>query len=498
MSKSTKKKKVIVIGAGPGGLSAGMILASRGFEVVVHEKKDRVGGRNAPLTADGFVFETGPTFVMLSQVFEEVFSLAGRKMSDYLEFIRLDPLYRLRFGLHDDFRVYFDKEKIQREIEEKFPGEEKSYERYLKHEKRKFKKTYECLKVPYMKWYHYFRWKLLKALPYMQNLKSVDEVLTAFFRDERIKLSMTFQTKYLGMSPWECPGAFSILSYAEHGYGIYHPKGGVHKISEAMADVIREYGGMIRLSNPVREILFEGKKAVGVRLDGGEEERGDFVVMNSDFGYGVRTLIPEKIRKRYSDKKVEEKEYSCSTFMLYLGLDITYDIPHHNIFFSSDYKKNIEDIFVEKRLPDDPSFYVHNPAVTDDTLAPKGKSAVYVLVPVPNNTAKIDWSAEAESFKERVLQKISERSEMKDITAHIETMRVMTPPQWEKDVCVYRGAVFNLSHVISQMLYMRPHNEFDDTENLYLAGGGTHPGSGLPTILESGRIAADLIWKKVR
>lgn len=490
---STLRKKVIVIGSGPGGLSSAMILAHRGFDVVVYEKQSYVGGRTSALRAGDFIFELGPTFVMLPQAFEDVFSKAGRKMGDYLDMKRLDTMYRLKFGDGRNFTVSFDKEKMKQEIARLFPGDEIGYEKYLKEQKRKFDLMYPCLKVPYIRWYHYLRPKLVKAFPFMQNFTSVYNVMAKYFKYEDMRISMTFQAKYLGMSPWHCPGAFSILSYIEHAFGIFHPIGGVHKITEAMAKIVEEEKGKVILSKPVKKILIEKGKAVGVIFADGSVDRADYVVMNADFAAGMTELIPESNRGKWTDKELKKRPYSCSTFMLYLGLDKKYDIPHHNIFFADDYKKNIEQIFDQKELPSDPSFYIQNASVTDPTLAPEGKSTIYVLVPAPNLDATVDWETEKKRYRDLVIKKISEKTEMHDIEQHIEVERIITPLDWEQKIDVYKGAVFNLSHTIGQMLYFRPHNKFENLPGLYLVGGGTHPGSGLPTIIESGRIAADLI-----
>lgn len=494
-----KKEKVIIIGAGPGGLSSAMILAHRGYEVVVYEKQAAVGGRTSPIKAEDFTFELGPTFVMLPQIFEEIFELSGKKLSDYITWKKLDTLYRLNFADGRNFTVSDDKTKLKEEIKRLFPGDELGYEKFLTSQRKQFEKMYPCLKVPYESIWHYFRLKLLKALPYMNNFSSLYDVMSRYFKHEDMKISMTFQAKYLGMSPWQCPGAFSILSFIEHEFGIFHPLGGVHKITEAMAQVATENGAVIHLSTPIQEIIIKNGKAVGVRLRDGSEDFADKVIMNADFAAGMTHLVPDQYRKntRWSDKKLETRPYSCSTFMLYIGLKKKYDIPHHNIFFASNYKHNIEQIFKSKTLPEDPSFYLHNASVTDDSLAPEGKSALYVLVPVPNLSAEhVDWNTEKETYTKLVLDAIAKKTELKDIQDQIEVMRVITPLDWQDKVNVYKGAVFNLAHTLGQMLYLRPHNKFESIGNLFLVGGGTHPGSGLPTILESGRITADLISDK--
>jgi phytoene desaturase len=496
MKKNNSKKKVIVIGAGPGGLSSAMILAHQGYDVVVYEKQSYVGGRTSALKAGDFIFELGPTFVMLPQAFDDIFAATGRKVSDYMEMKRLDTMYRLKFDDGRNFIVHSDKEKLKQEIARLFPGDEVGYDRWFRAQKQKFNLMYPCLKVPYIRWYHYLRPKLLKALPFMQNFTSLYKVLSQYFNHEDMRIAMTFQAKYLGMSPWNCPGSFSILSYIEHAFGIFHPIGGVHKITEAMAKIVEEEKGSVILNKPITQVLIEKGRAVGVEFADGSVDRSDYVIMNADFASGMTHLVPESARGKWTDAELKKRPYSCSTFMLYLGLDTMYDIPHHNVFFAKDYHRNVNEI-TNKILPDDPSFYIQNASITDPTLAPTGKSTIYVLVPVPNLEAAVDWDAIKQQYRDKVMKKIAEKTEMHEIEEHIEVERIITPKDWEQKIDVYKGAVFNLSHTVGQMLYLRPHNQFENVPGLYLVGGGTHPGSGLPTIIESGRIAADLISKSL-
>lgn len=464
MSKQ-KGKKVIIIGAGPGGLSAAMILANKGFEVTVYEAKPYLGGRNSALKLGDFTFELGPTFVMLPKIFDEVFAEAGRNVKDYLELHQLEEMYRLHYSDGRDFHVYFDKEKIEKEIVRLFPDDAGSYARFMKTQKVKFDRLYKCLTVPYMRFYNYFRLKLLKALSTMDLNKTVHGVLSKYFKNEDLKIAMSFQAKYLGMSPWDCPGAFTILSYIEHAFGIYHPMGGVHKICEAMAKVATENGAKIILNSPVKKVLVKDGETTGVELSDGQIIEADHVIVNADFAHGMLNLFDEKEVKKYSQKKLDQKKYSCSTFMLYLGLSKKYDFPHHNIFFSTDYKKNVEQIFTEKKIPDDPSFYVQNASVTDPSLAPAGKSAVYVLVPTGNLFGlNIDWNLEKQKVRDKIISLIKERTEMKDIEDHIEVEKIITPVDWESEFFVHKGAVFNLAHSLDQMLYLRRTIDWKDSK----------------------------------
>ncbi len=493
--KNQTNRKVAIIGAGPGGLTAAMILAHRGFHVDVYEKDGTVGGRNQPLSMGEFTFDTGPTFLMMKYILDGVFAATGRATSDYLTFKKMDPMYRLMFK-DKEIRMTPDHERMRQEIERVFPGNGAGFLRYLEKERKRLAYLSPCLQKPYSSIWDMMRNPLLKAIPHLDLHLSVYQSLGRYFKDEYLKLCFTFQSKYLGMSAWECPAAFAMIAYVEHEYGIYHTIGGLNKISEAMAKVAAEEGAKIHLQTPVKCVTNIGKRVTGVTLESGETVTADYVIMNADFSHAVQHLMDPAYVKKYSPARLARKKYSCSTFMMYLGLDTVYDIPHHNVVFAEAYKQNVDDIFKNFRLPDEISFYIQNASVTDPTLAPPGMSAVYILVPVPNLRAPVDWNAEREAFREKVLASVEQRTELKDIRKHIRSERIITPKDWEDAYHVHLGATFNLGHNLMQMLYFRPRNAFECFRNMYLVGGGTHPGSGLPTIYESGTIAADLICKE--
>lgn len=486
---------MIIVGAGPGGLTTAMILAHRGFDVEVFEKNGSVGGRNGEIDVDGFRFDIGPTFLMMKFVLDKVFEEAGVSVDDYLKFTRLDPMYRLVF---DDFALDIsdDPVKMKQEIAKYFPGSEAGLDRFLEREAKRFKAIYPCLEKDYSSWHAYLRPTFLKAIPYIPFGRSLFRYLGNYFNAEKLRLSFTFQAKYLGMSPWECPGFFIILPYIEHAFGIWHVEGGLSAISRAMAAAAERSGAKIHLNTPVKQIIVEGKSAKGVLLSDGREVRGDEMIINADFAYAMTHLVPSGVLKKYTPEKMARKRYSCSTFMLYLGVDKIYpDVPHHTIVFAKDYHANVEDIFKRFNLSQDTSVYVRNAAPFDPTTAPEGKSGLYILVPVANKKAKIDWNKEKQAFRDRVLDILESRTSLKDLRQHIVAERMITPDDWEQDANVYLGATFNLAHTLDQMLYLRPHNKFEELDHCYLVGGGTHPGSGLPTIYQSGRIAADMISK---
>jgi phytoene desaturase len=487
-----KQKKIVIIGAGPGGLTAAMLLASQGYHVDIFEKADRVGGRNASLTLGEFTFDIGPTFLMMKSVLDNIFLNTGRNLEDYVTIHKLDLMYRLKFSEKDVY-MHADREKLKDEISRKFPGNEKGYEEFLRFEESRYQKLYPFLQKDYSKASAFFTKESIKNIPVLSLNKSLYQVLSQYFSHEELRLSFTFQAKYLGMSPWSCPGAYVMIPYVEHAQGIFHVEGGLSQISQAMAKVVREEGGQIHLNTQVSSLIIQGKAVKGVILEDGERVHADRVVVNADFAYAMSNLVEQGTLKKYSRARLQKKAYSCSTFMLYLGLDKLYDIPHHNIIFPINYKENMDNIFTNHKVSDDFALYIQNPSLLDPTLAPKGKSALYILVPVANNLSAVDWDAEKGPFRDLVLKAVASRTELKDIANHINEEKIITPKDWERSYNVYQGAVFSLSHALNQMLYFRPHNRFEELKNLYLVGGGTHPGSGLPTIYESANISTRLI-----
>jgi phytoene desaturase len=258
-----------------------------------------------------------------------------------------------------------------------------------------------------------------------------------------------------------------------------------------MERVLRDMGVTFHLNEPVEKIVFEGKKAVGAQTSQGRYD-ADSVVINADFAANISRLVPQNLRPRWSDQKLADKKYSCSTFMLYLGIKGLDALPHHTIYLAKDYTTNLHDIEDRHVLSEDPSVYVQNACVTDDSLAPDGNSTLYILAPVTHQHPNVDWKSQALSFRATVLRQLP-RIGFEDVENRIITERMVTPDDWEKLGPIYRGATFNLAHNLGQMLHLRPGNRFENLEGVYLVGGGTHPGSGLPVIFESSRITARLL-----
>ncbi len=488
-----KKNSVVIVGAGPGGLATAIQLASAGVKVKVIERLPMVGGRTSAIEADGFKFDLGPTFFLYPRVLEEIFAAAGTSLEREVPMVKLDPQYRIQFGDGGEINATPDIARMEREIASICPDDAQGFRRFLDENRAKLKAAEPCLESPFLRWQDLINTRLLKFLPLLRPHQSVDTYLKRFFKDPRTRLAFSFQSKYLGMSPFRCPSLFSILSFLEYEYGVFHPIGGCNEVTKAMARVAARLGVEIVCGEPVREVVCEGGRATGVRTDRGVE-RADAVVMNADFARAMERLVPDRNRNKWSDRRLAKKKFSCSTFMMYLGIEGRYDLPHHTIHIASDYAKNLDEIENQHVLSDDPSFYVQNASVTDPTLAPDGMSTLYVLAPVTHQHPNVDWSKERDRFRKLVLQQI-EKAGYTGVEKRIRYEKVVTPVDWDTSYEVHKGATFNLAHSLDQMLHLRPHNRFEDVEGMYLVGGGTHPGSGLPVIFESARISSGLLME---
>ena len=402
---------------------------------MVFERDKVVGGRTQTFaTPQGYRFDIGPTFFLYPKVLSQIFAACGERLEDHVELKRLDPQYRLVFEGGGELRATPDVAKLTAEIAKIAPDDAKHVARFFAHGRAKLKLFEPVLEQAFHTRRSLVSRAMLAALPKLQPMTTVDGELRHFFKDPRVRLAFSFQTKYLGMSPFQCPSLFSILSFLEYEHGVYHPVGGC--------------GAMPK-------------------------------------------LVPEAARPRWRDSKIEKARLSCSTFMLYLGIEgkLPADVAHHTILLAKDYARNIREIS-QGVLSQEPSIYVQHAGFTDGGMAPPGDTSLYVLAPVPNLRARIDWAQEQGRFRDLVLDRLKLIG-LPDIRDRIRYERIVDPRAWRDEFAVYQGATFNLSHDLRQMLFFRPHNRFG--RGLYLVGGGTHPGSGLPVIYEGARITSRLL-----
>ncbi|MEM8494465.1 MAG: phytoene desaturase family protein, partial [Planctomycetota bacterium] len=409
-------KRVVIVGAGPGGLASAMLLAKAGLDVTVLERRDRVGGRTSTLfgQADGipgdFKFDLGPTFFLYPRILEELFAMCGDDLHRRVEMVRLDPQYRLLFenqpGAGSPIDVQLDCtadiERMVQQIAQLNVEDAQRFPKFVEDNRKKFAAFTPILQKDWGSLSALADPSLMEMLPLVRPWASVDADLKRYFKDPRVRLAFSFQSKYLGMSPFKCPSLFTILSYLEYDFGVFHPRGGCGAVSDAMADAARDLGVTIELDAEVTGLDFaEGSRTcTGLTYrDADAYERAltaDAVVVNADFAHAMGKLVPDRLRKRWTDKKLAAKRYSCSTYMLYLGVEgeperYSEALEHHNIFLAHDYPKNLDQIENQHVLSENPSVYLQHPGHTDPTMAPDGHTALYVLAPVTHETGNVDW-----------------------------------------------------------------------------------------------------------
>jgi phytoene desaturase len=492
-----KDRKAVIVGAGPGGLAASLLLAKSGVKVTIVEKRADVGGRTSTIHQDGFKFDIGPTFFLYPRVLKEIFAAAGYDLNREVPMTRLDPQYRLVFGSGGELLATPNVERMERAIAAISPEDAARFHHFITHNRNKLEKFMPFLQKPFESWRDLARPEMMKLLPLLAPWKCLDDDLQVHFKDERIRLGFSFQSKYLGMSPFRCPSLFSILSFLEYEHGVFHPTGGCGAVTQAMARIATEMGVEILTDEPVEKVLVERGKATGVKTANRTLE-ADAVVVNADFAGAMQKLVPNKQRKNWTDERLARKKYSCSTFMMYLGIEGRYDnVSHHTIYLADNYRQNLRDIEELHQLSANPSFYVQNASVTDETLAPRDHSTLYVLLPVTHETGSVDWAKEQPRYRQLALEQMKKVG-LHDVEDRIRTEKILTPAGWAEDFGLYRGATFSMAHSLDQMLHLRPHNRFEDVRQMYLVGGGTHPGSGLPVIFESARITSRLLLEDLK
>lgn len=482
-----------------GGLAAAIRLRARGFEVEVFEKNERIGGRVNILEGGGFTFDTGPTLLLMTDVYRELFEYAGRRLEDYVDLIPLNPNYRVHFGDGDSMVVSRSLPEMIGELERIEPGSTPGYYRFLADACKKYRTgRRDFVERDFERARDFFNPKNLGLLRDTQATSNYYRSISKYFESEKLRQVFSFQTMYLGLSPFEAPAVYALLPYTELAEdGLWHPRGGMYKLIEALGTLAREMGVQIHTSTPVEEIPVTKGRATGVRVNGGEVA-ADAVLANADLPYVYRKLLPERAMRDFTVRLPDRMKYTASSFMLYLGLEGRLDhLLHHNIFLSGEYRKNFDSIFRDERLPEDPSFYTCVPSRTDPEAAPEGREALYVLVPTPHLDSEVDWPREREAFKQKIYDKLEHRAGIENLRERILFEEVRTPTEWESEYNLEKGSAFGLGHGIFQVGYFRPELASRHIQGLYFVGASTRPGTGVPLVTIGARLTADRIQREV-
>jgi len=488
------RKKVIVIGSGFGGLGAANRLISRGYDVEVFEKLDKPGGRAYVFNRDGFTFDGGPTVITAPFMFDDIFEAAGKKREDYFDLVPCEPFYRIfnHEGISFDYNA--DLDFILSEIDKWNPADKKGYREFIKTTKAIFQKGFvELADYPFLSVKDML--KVAPDLIKLQSYKSVYKFVSQYIDNEFLRRCFSFHPLLVGGNPFDTTSIYSMIHYLERKWGVHYAMGGTGAIVDALCKLFQEQGGKIHLNTEVEEILVDHKKAVGVLLGDGTVVEADIIVSNADVAYTYMNMIPEFYRKKYTNRKLKKMKYSMSLFVIYFGTRKRYNdghLKHHNIILSKRYKGLLKDIFHNHTLSEDFSLYLHVPSLTDPSVAPEGCESFYVLSPVPNLKADIDWKTAARPYRDTIMQFLEDHY-LPGLQKNIVTEHYIDPSHFKDKLNSYLGSAFSVQPILTQSAWFRPHNRSEDIRNLYFVGAGTHPGAGLPGVLSSSKIAEKLI-----
>lgn len=476
----------LVVGAGFGGLAAAIRLSVMGYRVEVLEKLDGPGGRAYVRRQDGFSFDGGPTIITVPFLFEELWALCGRTLSDDIDLRLMDPFYRVRFddGTHFDYSG--DPERMRSEVARISPSDLAGFDRFVLEADLCYRLGFEALGCKAFD----SVFDLLAAIPSMARMRAwrtMHGLVASYFKHPKLRVAMSLQTLLIGGNPFSVTGVYSLINALERRFGVYSAIGGTGALVQGMVGLLKERGVPVRCNSEVRQILIENGRAMGVELASGQRLAADIVVCNSDTAWTYRNLVAPEHRRHWTNRRIESGRYSMSLFVWYFGTDRKYEaVPHHTMVLGPRYEDLLTDIFRHHKLADDFSLYLHRPTATDPSVAPDGCDTFYVLSPVPHLDSGTDWASHAEPYRQAVCQRL-EQTLLPGLSQHIVSSHVMTPQHFQDDLLSFKGAAFGLEPLLLQSAWFRPHNRSEDVENLFMVGASTHPGAGVPGVLMSAK-----------
>lgn len=488
--------RAAVIGSGFGGLALAIRLQSAGIATTVFEARDLPGGRAYVYRDKGYSFDAGPTVITDPGSLEELFALTGRKLSDYVTLLPVDPFYRLCWEDGDVFDYVNDQEELDRQIAARNPADVEGYRKFLAYSEDVLQNGYiELGAVPFLNFS-----SMVKAAPQLMRLeawRSVHDKVSEFIKDDHLRQVFSFHSLLVGGNPFATSSIYALIHALERRWGVWFPKGGTAALIEGMVRLFQDIGGEIRLSSPVERIVVEDGRARGVMV-GGQTLDFDVVASNADVVHTYAKLMSDTERGRREGARLASRRHSMSLFVIYFGLRKAHpQLKHHTVLFGPRYRELIGEIFKGPDLPDDFSLYLHAPSRTDPDLAPPGCEAFYVLAPVPHlDAADIDWEVEGPRYRDRILAYLEERY-IPNLRADLDTCRIFTPFEFRDELNAHQGSAFSLEPILTQSAWFRVHNRDDQIPNLYFVGAGTHPGAGVPGVVGSAKATAGLVISDV-
>ena len=481
-------KKIIVIGSGFGGLAAALRMRAKGFAVTLVEKHPDLGGRARVFKKGKFIYDGGPTVITAPYLFEELFSLFNKKISDYVKIVPLDLWYRFVFNDGETFN-YNGNDKSMEEQIKKFSSKDYSgYKKLVNFTEKIFNKGFTDLSDrPFNNLV--FMLKQVPALLKLKSYKSVYSLVSNYISNEKLRRVFSMHPLLVGGNPFSTTSIYTLILFLEKKWGIHYSMGGTGNVVNALEKLMKEENINIIKNAEVTEILTENKDVKAVEINNSEVINCDYIICNSDPPNVYKNLIKSKNNYNFFfNQKMKRMNYSMGLFVYYFGSKKKYDdVAHHTIYFGKSYEKHLDKIFEKKILSEDISYYLHRPSATDPNMAPDGQDAFYVLVPVPNNLSKINWTNEGGKFKNLILDKM-DKSVLPGIKENVVSDFYLTPDYFEKDLATLHGSGFSIQPKFSQSAYFRFHNQSEIFENLYFVGAGTHPGAGIPGVLSSAKV----------
>ncbi len=481
-------KKIIVIGSGFGGLASALRMRAKGYDVTLLEKHADIGGRARVFKKDQFTYDGGPTVITAPYLFEELFSLFGKKISDYVKIVPLDLWYRFVFNNGETFDYNGNSKSMEKQIK-KFSAEDyKGYKRLVNFTEKIFDKGFTDLAdKPFNNLV--FMLKQVPALLKLKSYKSVYSLVSNYISHEKLRKVFSMHPLLVGGNPFSTTSIYTLILFLEKKWGIHYSMGGTGSVVKALEKLMKEENIKIIKNAEVTEILTKNKSVTAVKINNSEVINCDYIICNSDPPNVYENLIKSKDNYSFLFKqKMKRMDYSMGLFVYYFGSKKKYEnVAHHTIYFGESYEKHLDKIFEKKTLSEDISYYLHRPSATDPNMAPEGQDAFYVLVPVPNNLSKINWSNEGNKFKNLILDKM-DKSVLPGIKGNVVSDFYLTPDYFEKDLATLHGSGFSIQPKFSQSAYFRFHNQSEIFNNLYFVGAGTHPGAGMPGVLSSAKV----------
>ena len=484
--------RAVVVGGGFGGIASAIRLRAKGYEVHLIDRCPRLGGRAQVFERDGFRFDAGPTVITAPFLFDELFELHGRRREDYVEFRPLDPWYRFQFADGDVFDYGGEIEDTEAEIARFNTADVQGYRRLVAHSEKIFDVGFtELSDRPF----HNLITMLaqIPALLKLRCYRTVWQMVCAYLKDPKLRQAFSVQPLLVGGNPFDTTSIYGLIHFLERRWGIHFAMGGTGALVEAYRKLMEELGITITLNTTVDKILVEDHQARGVRLDTGAELETDVVVANVDPKHLYGHMLESSQQTWAARKKTQHHALSMGLFVLFFGTNKEYpDIAHHTIWLGQRYRELLDEIFRATSLPEDFSLYLHRPTATDNSFAPEGCESFYVLAPVPNLNAGIDWDSQGPLLRQRIIESLSEHM-LPDLEQHLVTDFYMTPEDFESDYLSVGGAGFSVAPLFTQSAWFRFHNKAEGPENLYLVGAGTHPGAGLPGVVSSAKVLDHLV-----